>query len=149
MSLLAISNRGVMAPRTAPWILGDEFDRMFQGFGRGTARSEEGFLPALDVRETDDSYVVEADIPGMKKEDVKIEIAENVLSITGERTNKSEEKLKDYHRVERSFGSFRRTVSIPGGFSHNDVKATFEDGVLKVTLPKPEEAKPRKIEVSE
>lgn len=148
MSLMRLSNRGGLRPRVGAGDLQDEFDRLFENFGGGLGLREEQFTPAVDVRETDDAYVVEADIPGMRKEDVSIEVADNTLSITGERKSEREEKRKDYHRVEREFGSFRRAVSIPGGFGHKGVEAQFKDGVLTVTLPKPEEAKPRRIEVN-
>lgn len=109
---------------------------------------EERFVPAIDVRESEDSYIVETDIPGMKKEDIHIEVADNVLTIKGERKSESEQKEKEYRRLERSYGSFRRSVQVPGGFRHDNVSAKFEDGVLRITLPKPEESKPKRVTVN-
>ena len=86
-------------------------------------------------------------MPGIKKEDVHIEVNDDVLTIKGKRKGEHEEKRKDYHRIERQSGSFRRCITIPGGFKSDAVDAKFEDGVLRVTLPKREDAKPRRIEV--
>lgn len=147
MGLLTLRSRGGLRPWRAPWGLEEEFSRFFEDFGNGQGFIEEGFTPAIDIRETDDAYIVEADVPGMKKEDVHIEVNDDVLTIKGERKSEHEEKRKDYHRIERQSGSFRRTITIPGGFKYDAVDAKFEDGVLRVTLPKHEDAKPRRIEV--
>jgi HSP20 family protein len=126
-----------------------EMKQLFNGgFGELAPWAGERFVPAIDVRETDDSYIVEADIPGMKKEDIQIEVADNIVTIHGERKSESEEKNKEYHRIERSYGSFRRSVQVPGGFKHDNVSAKFENGVLRVTLPKPEESKPKRVTVT-
>lgn len=141
-------NRGKAYPWPAPWSLQNEVNRMFEGFGAPFAWGEaNAYAPAMDVRESDDAFVVEADVPGMKKEDVQIEVADNVLTIKGERKDEQEESRRNFHRVERQFGSFLRSVSVPGGFDASRVSAKFENGVLTVTLPKPEERKPRRIEV--
>ena len=147
MGLLSTRRRGDLRHWDVPWDLQHELDRFFNGFGEDIGYFPKQFTPATDVMETDDAFIVEADIPGMKKEDVHIEVADNVLTIKGERKSEHEEKRKDYHRVERRHGSFRRTVSIPGGIKRDDVEAKFEDGVLTVTLPKLDEAKPRRIDV--
>lgn len=122
--------------------IGETGGDFFEGF-----RSE--WAPAVDVSETDDAYVVEADIPGMRKEDIKIEVENDVLTIRGERKSEKEEKdeKKGYHRVERRMGAFVRSLRVPGGVKAEDVSAKFQDGVLKVTLPKPEESKPKLITV--
>ncbi len=129
------------------WDLQDEFNRFFEDFGLGSAVAQEDFSPAMDIRETDEAYIVEADVPGIKREDVKIEINDDVLTIKGERKVEQEENKKDYRRIERQYGSFRRSVSIPDGIQHDAVEAKFVDGVLRVTLPKREDTKPRRIEV--
>lgn len=130
------------------WNMEDEINRMFEQFGRqfGVAESSR-YAPAMDIHETEDAYIVEADVPGLKKDEVHIEVADNVLSIKGERKEEKEEKEKNYHRVERSFGSFARSVALPNGFDGSKVSAKFADGVLTVTLPKHEERKPRRVEV--
>jgi len=129
------------------WDLQDEFNRFFEDFGLGSAVAQEDFSPAMDIRETDEAYIVEADVPGIKREDVKIEINDDVLTIKGERKVEQEENKKDYRRIERQYGSFRRSVSIPSGIQHDAVEAKFDDGVLRVTLPKREDTKPRRIKV--
>ena len=131
------------------WNMEDEMNRMFEQFGKpfGWVEQPGRYAPAMDVRETDDAYIVEADVPGMKKDDVHIEVADNVLTIKGERKDEKQEKDKNYHRVEHSFGSFTRSVALPAGFDAGKVTANFDNGVLTVTLPKREETKPRRIEV--
>ncbi|MFP6581756.1 MAG: Hsp20/alpha crystallin family protein [Candidatus Hydrogenedentota bacterium] len=130
----------------APWFFDDDFgsglDRWFAGSNPGA-----DFSPAVDVHETDDAYVVDADLPGMKKEDVKIEILDDTVTIHGSRSDASEEKRDNYHRIERRTGEFKRTFRIPGGFQHDGVKGGFEDGVLHLTLPKLEVQKAKHIEV--
>ncbi len=147
MGSLMLRPRAGLAPWRAPWGFEEEFNRFFEGFGRGLNSAEESFTPAIDVQETDEAYVVEADVPGIGREDVHIEVNEDVLTIRGERKSEHEEKHKDYHCVERQSGSFRRCITIPGGFKSDAVDAKFEEGVLRVTLPKRDDAKPRRIEV--
>lgn len=147
MSFLTLRPRGGLRQGRSAWDLQDEFNRFFEEFGFGSAVAEEDYTLAMDIRETDEAYIVEADVPGIKKEDIKIEVNDDVLTIKGERKDEHEEKKKDYHRIERQYGSFRRSVSIPGGIKHDAVEAKFDDGVLRVTLPKREDAKPRQIEV--
>ena len=130
-----------------PWLFSDDFESAIDRWmGGNTAKSS--FVPAVDVQETDEAYIVEADIPGMKKEDIQIEILEDTVTIQGSRNSENEEKKENYHRIERSSGSFKRSFRIPGGFQHDRVKATFTDGVLNLTLPKVEEQKAKQIEVS-
>jgi HSP20 family protein len=140
--------RGRVAPWTMPWDLQEEFNRMWNDFGGLTNWPQTpAYAPTMDVRETQEAFIVEADVPGMKKEDVQIEVADNVVTVKGERRSEREENQKDYHVSERTFGSFRRSVAIPGGFAGDKVAAKFENGVLTITLPKQEEKKSRKIEV--
>ncbi len=104
-------------------------------------------LPAVDVEESENDYVFRAEIPGLKKEDVKISLVDNVLTLAGEK--KAEERRQDrtYHRVERTSGSFRRTYSISKPIQADKISAQYKDGVLEITVPKAEEAKPREIEI--
>lgn len=140
----------------APWNalreIEDHFSRFFgEPFGSMAEwpNGAGGWMPAIDVSENENEYIVEADVPGVSKDDISLEVLDNVVSIRGERKSaKSEEdKSRGYHRVERSYGSFHRSVQIPGGFKADQVQAKFENGVLRVTLPKPEESKPRTITV--
>jgi HSP20 family protein len=137
-----------------------EFDRFFgeptRPFFRWPslwkrAASEIGWYPEIDVFEKDDRLVTKIDLPGMKKEDVKVEIADGQLAISGERKRETEEKGEEFYRSEREYGSFYRSVPLPEGAKVDDVKATFTDGVLEVSVPLPArpEAKMRKVEIQE
>ncbi len=103
--------------------------------------------PLVDITEDEKEYVVKAEIPEMKKEDIKINVHDDVLSISGERKYEKEEKGKKYHRVERAYGSFLRSFTLPEDAEGSKVNAEYKDGVLKVHLPKSEKAKPKAIEV--
>jgi HSP20 family protein len=110
--------------------------------------TEGAFLPALDVVEEKDSLIVKADLPGLSKDDIKVAIQDNVLTIKGERKYEAEKKEANYYRQERVFGSFVRSIELPVSVDSGKVLATFRDGVLHVTLPKAENAKPKEIQVS-
>ena len=136
-----------------PWhrLLDDVFDmRPFFDFradldmpGFGT-----GWAPAVDVAETAEDYLIRAEVPGLRKEDVKLSLSGNVLTISGEK--KMEEKKtenKKYHRLERSYGAFQRSFSLPTPVNADKISATFKDGMLEVTVPKSEEAKSKVIDI--
>ena len=105
------------------------------------------WIPAMDLVEGPDHFVLRADLPGMKQEDVSIEFEDNVLTISGERKSQHEERKEGFHRVERAFGSFSRTLTLPKGIDPEAINAGFADGVLEVRIPKPEESKPRRISI--
>jgi HSP20 family protein len=105
------------------------------------------WAPMVDISETDDEYLVKAEIPEVKKEEVKVRVENGVLTIEGERKQEREEKGKKFHRVERYYGTFLRTFTVPENVDEKKVKAEFKDGVLNVHLPKAEMAKPKAIEV--
>ena len=109
--------------------------------------SNNRWKPAMDLVDTDDNLVLRADLPGMSEEDLSIEIKDGVLTISGERRAEHEEKGEGFHRVERSFGSFSRSLSLPDGVNPNQVAADFRDGVLEVRIPKPEASKPTRVEI--
>ncbi len=132
--------------------LRQDMNRMFDQFFRGDVLADESFFgrdwtPAVDVVENNDTYIIKAEIPGMNKDDVKITLENNVLTIRGEKKNESEKKENNYHRVERSYGMFERSFTVPGSIKTNDIDAQYKDGVLTLTLPKAEEAKPKQIDV--
>jgi HSP20 family protein len=102
---------------------------------------------SVDISETEGEYQIKAEIPDVKKEDVNVTVEDGVLTILGERKHEKEEKGKKYHRIERSYGSFVRTFSLPDVIEEEKVKAEFKDGVLNLHLPKSEKAKPKAIEV--
>jgi HSP20 family protein len=106
------------------------------------------WAPAIDVQETDAEYLIKADLPDVKKDDVKVQIQDGFLSVTGERKQEKEEKGKRFHRVERAYGRFERRLSLPTEVDPNKVAAEFKDGVLQVHLPKSPAAKPQTIAVT-
>ncbi len=105
------------------------------------------WIPAVDIHETEDNYVVKADLPGMKKEDIQIDLKDSTLTIRGEK--KFEEKVSkdNYIRTERAYGTFVRSFTLPNNVDAEKIKASYKDGVLELTLPKKEEAKPKQIKV--
>lgn len=104
-------------------------------------------VTAVDITEDEKEYVIKAELPEVKKEDVKLTVQDNVLAISGERKYEKEEKDKKYHRVERAYGSFLRSFTLPEDADGSKVAAEYKDGLLKVHLPKAERAKPKSIEV--
>jgi len=130
-----------------------EMNRLFNSFfdtptaGNGQAPLRR-WVPAMDLAETETEFVLKADLPGLSESDVNVELDDNVLTISGERKAEHEERKAGYYRVERSFGSFRRALTLPEGVDPESVKATFADGVLEVTVPKPVQAAPRKVQIS-
>jgi HSP20 family protein len=124
--------------------LQDQFNRLVDQMW-GTR--QESWLPAVDVFDTKDAVVLKAELAGMNPDDIQIEVEDNVLTIKGER--KFEEKVDDerYYRIERRFGSFQRSLALPQGVKADEITATYEDGILTVTVPKAEEEKPKRIEV--
>lgn len=124
----------------------DEIDSMFEGFfpgRRGLLRRVEGMrVPSVDVEETDANVIVRAELPGVKKEDLDLEITEDALSIKGETSEEKEKRDAHYYRRERSWGMFQREIPLPAQIKTAEAKATFKDGLLEVTLPKAEPAKP-------
>lgn len=113
-------------------------------FGRTFA---EKWSPLVDISETKDNFVVKAELPGLEAKDVNVSISGGMLTVKGEKKTEEEEKDEHYHRIERYSGSFQRVFQLPSGVKADKVKATFDKGILKVTLPKVEEAKKKKIEV--
>ena len=137
-----------------------EFDRLFEEAAFPTAKwslfrtqpalKSTNWLPQIDVFERDNRLVTQVDLPGMKKDDVKVEVNEGYLTISGERKIEMDEKKGEFYRCEREYGSFYRAVPLPDGVSFDDVKANFADGVLEVSVPLPVTAeKKRHVEIEE
>ena len=125
-----------------------EMDRLVSNFFGDTGiTSSSAWVPAVDLRETEDAYVLEADLPGLKKDDIEISLVDNVLTLKGERKQEQERNASGWHRFERSHGAFERAFRLARGVDGEKVAAKFENGVLKVTLPKPEQARRKQIEV--
>ncbi|MCH7950448.1 MAG: Hsp20/alpha crystallin family protein [Candidatus Dadabacteria bacterium] len=128
-----------------------DVDRLINEFGRGfhsgEATDEASWSPKVDIYETENTYVLNAELPGLKKKEIKIDLNDNTLTLNGEK--KFEEKVdkENYVRVERSYGSFTRSFVLSDNVNAENITASYKDGVLKVTLPKKEEAKPKEIKV--
>ena len=127
--------------------LRDEIDRLFEAPLAPTSEFL-GWTPAFDVYENKDNFVVKAELPGMKKEDINVSLHDGSLIISGERKSETHDEGTEIYRAERFFGKFQRAVSLPVTVAAHKVKADYKEGVLTVTLPKAEEAKPKQIEVN-
>lgn len=127
-----------------------DLDRFFEGFwtdsGNGNRRASV-WNPAMDVSESEDEVVVHVELPGLKKDEIRVSVNRNVLSIEGEKTQASEDKEARYHRTERVYGSFKRSFTLPPGVDAEKISAAYKDGVLTLSLPKAETAKPKAIEI--
>jgi len=133
----------------------EEMSRLFDDFFTGWPRPERGrellegeWAPSTDVAETEEDVVVTAELPGVKQEDVDIIITNDILTLKGEKKEEKEVRKENYHRVERCYGSFRRSVSLPTGVQGDKARASYKDGVLQVTIPKAEGAKPKQIKIN-
>ncbi len=129
-----------------------EINRMFDRFFRGGVLDEgdlfpSTWMPAVDLLEKDDEFVAKVELPGVHKDDVKVTLHDNILTIRGEKKEERESKDSNYHRLERSYGSFQRSFTLPTSVRQDKVEAEFRDGVLTITMPKAEEAKRKQIEV--
>jgi HSP20 family protein len=120
----------------------DEFDRI-----AGRAFSRDTWVPALDVRESQDRFDVTVDLPGLEPDDVNVTFEDGMLSISGKRDFSAEDRGETWHRIERSFGAFARSMRLPQTADTERIEATFDKGVLTVSVQKTEQAKPRSIEV--
>jgi HSP20 family protein len=133
--------------------LQNEMNRLFNTvFDAPAAPSNGGtlrrWMPAMDLVETESHFVLRADLPGLSEEDVNIEVEDRVLTVSGERKSEHETSKEGYHRVERAFGAFSRSLTLPEGVDAEAVVANFDRGVLEVRIPKPEQPKPRKITIA-
>src|SRR5436305_4437865 len=136
-----------MALLMRPEPLAADFDRLFNTlFDRNQVAQR--WTPAMDLVEHDDHFLLRADLPGVTESDVNIELNDGSLVISGERKAEHEQKERGFYRLERQFGSFSRTLTLPDGIDGDQIKASFAHGVLEVWIPKPEERKPRRIQIS-
>ena len=125
-----------------------EVDRLFDAFFGQERDAARRWVPPMDLVEAEGHFVLEADLPGLTDGDVKIEVADGTLTISGERKVAHERSERGWYRIERSFGSFSRSLTLPEGVNADAITAEFHDGVLEVRIPKPEERQPRRIEIS-
>jgi HSP20 family protein len=132
----------------------NDLDRLFASvfdtttFGTAGRPAVRQFAPALDIVEAEGDYVIKADLPGVSEHDVALEVQDGILTISGQRRDEREHNHAGYHRLERASGSFSRSLSLPEGVTPEAVSASFDRGVLEIHVPKPEQRKPRKIEIA-
>jgi HSP20 family protein len=131
------AGRGQVSPFSLMRRMADDMDRLFENFGFGQMTA--AWAPEVETFRRGDKLVVRADLPGLKKDDVKVEIDNGVLAISGERHEQHEENRDDYYRSERSYGQFYRAIPLPEGVSEDQCEASFKDGVLEVSLQAPKE----------
>jgi HSP20 family protein len=124
------------------------FNEFFGGNGEAAGTGLSSWTPAVDIHETDDGFVIKAELPGVSKDDVSIDVHQNTLTLRGERKHEAEVKDEHYHRVERSYGSFQRSFTLPATVDAEKAEASFKDGVLELRLPRLESAKPRQIAIN-
>jgi HSP20 family protein len=125
----------------------NEVSRIFNTLFDASDAGDRRWVPATDLLEKDDHFVLRADLPGMGEDDVSIEVQDNTLTVSGERKAEHEEHNRGWYRVERSFGRFSRSLTLPEGVDPDAVTAGFDRGVLEVRIPKPEERKPRRVQI--
>ena len=123
-------------------------DLMDEFFNDVVSQRRDSFVPSIDISETEDQFKISAELPGMKKEDIDISLENGRLSISGERSFENEEKGKTYHRVETQYGSFSRSFQLPDNVSEDSIKATYEDGLLDITIDKSQDKVKKQIEIS-
>ena len=125
-----------------------EADRFFNSFGLDFNTTDSVWSPSVDISETENHYEVKAEVPGLKKEDIKLAVEDNVLTLSGEKKTEKETDKKNYHRLERAYGRFERSFRLPKQVNVENIKASYKNGVLTVNIPKSEAVKPKEIAVS-
>lgn len=142
-------SNGPLARRVSPFgLLQQEIDRVFDSFTHWRG-ADLAFTPSMEVTETDSAIEISTELPGIDEKDVEISVANDILTIRGEKKAEQDEKTKSYRLVERSYGSFERALALPPGVSADAIKANMSKGVLKITLPKPVAAQSQKIQISQ
>jgi HSP20 family protein len=125
----------------------NELSRLMNGLFEGNGRADQSWVPMLDAWETDDALVYAFDLPGVSQDKISVEAEDGTLTVTAERERSEEVSGEHFHRLERRHGTFMRTVGLPQGIAEDAIKASYTDGVLEIRVPKPEQAKPKKIEI--
>jgi HSP20 family protein len=134
-------------------IMQDRMNRMFEDAGRGWRGDEPSstttWSPAVDIYETENEITVHAELPGVERKDIGLNLEKNVLTLKGERRFEKETKQENYHRIERAYGGFSRSFSIPAMVDEEKIRAEYKDGILKISLPKKEQVQPKQIQIAE
>jgi HSP20 family protein len=125
----------------------NELSRLMNGLFEGNGQATQSWVPTLDAWETEDAIVYAFDLPGVAQDKISVEVEDGTLTVSAERERSTEVSGERYHRFERRFGSFARTVGLPQGVTEDAIEASYRDGVLEIHVPKPEQVKPRKIEI--
>ena len=125
----------------------NEMSRFMNGLLEGNGRANQSWVPALDVWETEDEIVYAVDLPGISEEEISVELADGALTITGERERAREESDERFYRYERRYGTFSRTVGVPQGVTESDISADYKSGVLEVHVKRPDQPKPKRIQI--
>ena len=143
MALIRANEPGLALPS-----LGNSFSTMLDRFFDEAVRSNQNFIPSVDLKETDEGYEIDVNVPGMKKDDINVELDGNTLHISGEKQQKNEDKDKTYPRVESEYGYFHRSFNLPDSAKVDNIDAEYEDGVLKIHVPKDKEkTETKKIDI--
>ena len=128
----------------------DDFDRLFEGCWNGRRKGDServSWRPAMDVSETENEVVVQVDLPGLSRDEIKVNVSKDVLSVRGDKRHESKSEDKRFYLTERTYGSFKRSFTLPSAVDAEKILAAYKDGVLTLTLPKAEEAKPKEIKI--
>jgi len=125
----------------------NEMSRFMNGLLEGNGRANQSWVPALDVWETEDEIVYAVDLPGISEEEISVELADGALTITAERERAREESDERFYRYERRYGTFSRTVGVPQGVTESDISADYKSGVLEVHVKRPDQPKPKRIQI--
>ena len=144
----ATTRRPVRNPFSFPNEMGRFFGDLFAPHEGETDTEETSWMPTVDISETENGYEIRAELPGVSEDDVNVSVTDNVLTVKGEKRQEAETEGKNYHRVERRYGSFQRRFSLPSEVETDDIKAEFSDGVLRLSIPKPEAVKPTEIPIT-
>ena len=136
-----------MALLVRPEPFTSDFNRLFDTLFQTANTSSQRWAPAMDLVEADDHFVLKADLPGLSEDDVAIEVQDGTLTVSGERKAENEKREKGWYRLERSFGRFSRSLTLPEGVDADKIEASFDKGVLEIRIPKPEERKPRRVQI--
>ena len=124
-----------------------ELSRLMNGLLEGNGRREQAWVPTLDVWETEDGVHYAFDLPGLSQDAIHVEVEDGALTVTATREREQRQDAEKFHRFERRFGTFSRSIGLPQGVSEDDIKASYVNGVLEIAVPKPEQPKPKRIEV--
>jgi HSP20 family protein len=127
--------------------LQSEMNRLFNAFFENGESRTRHWTPAMDLVEADGQLVLKADLPGLTEDDVQIEVSDNVLTVSGERKSEHVDRKEGFYRMERAFGSFSRSLTLPEGVDSDRIEASFDNGVLEVKIPKPEEVRPKRVSI--